>query len=70
MALHPRHGIRASTTLALAVATALSGAAHAQQVASTSTLEEVVVTAERREVNLQDVPASATVMTANSLAAD
>ena len=64
-----RHGIRASTTLALAVATALSGAAHAQQVASTSTLEEVVVTAERREVNLQDVPASATVMTANSLAA-
>src|SRR5690606_18978563 len=32
-------------------------------------LEEVVVTAERREVNLQDVPASATVLTADALAA-
>jgi iron complex outermembrane receptor protein len=32
-------------------------------------LEEVVVTAERREVNLQDVPASATVLTAVTLAA-
>ena len=32
-------------------------------------LEEVVVTAERREVNLQDVPASATVLTAEMLAA-
>ena len=31
-------------------------------------LEEVVVTAERREVNLQDVPASATVLTAEALA--
>ena len=32
-------------------------------------LDEVVVTAERREVNLQDVPASATVLTADDLAA-
>jgi len=32
-------------------------------------LEEVVVTAERREVNLQDVPASATVLSAEALAA-
>ena len=31
-------------------------------------LDEVVVTAERREVNLQDVPASATVLTADVLA--
>src|SRR5689334_11043158 len=32
-------------------------------------LDEVVVTAERREVNLQDVPASATVLSAEALAA-
>jgi iron complex outermembrane receptor protein len=32
-------------------------------------LEEVLVTAERREVSLQDVPASATVLTASQLAA-
>jgi len=31
-------------------------------------LEEVIVTAERRDVNLQDVPASATVLTAEALA--
>src|SRR4051812_5627838 len=69
MAPRQRHALRASTTLTVAVATALSGAAHAQEAASSSALEEVVVTAERREVNLQDVPASATVMTANTLAA-
>jgi iron complex outermembrane receptor protein len=69
MAARQLRGFRASTTLTIAVATALSGAAHAQQVTPGSALEEVVVTAERREVNLQDVPASATVMTANSLAA-
>ena len=32
-------------------------------------LDEVIVTAERREVNLQDVPASATVLSAEALAA-
>ncbi len=36
--------------------------------AESQELEEVVVTAERREVNLQDVPASATVLTAEALA--
>jgi len=37
--------------------------------ADSQELEEVVVTAERREVNLQNVPASATVITAEALAA-
>jgi iron complex outermembrane recepter protein len=36
---------------------------------SSQELDEVVVTAERREVNLQDVPASATVLNADALAA-
>jgi iron complex outermembrane recepter protein len=35
----------------------------------TQELDEVIVTAERREVNLQDVPASATVLSADTLAA-
>jgi iron complex outermembrane recepter protein len=54
------------------VTAGLSGSlAFAQAAAEepSSELEEVVVTAERREVNLQDVPASATVLTAEALAA-
>jgi len=49
----------------------MSSLAFAQDTApeTTSELEEVVVTAERREQNLQDVPASATVLTAEALAA-
>src|SRR5690606_22265816 len=47
-----------------------ASAAVAQTADSDATvLEEVVVTAERRTVNLQDVPASATVLTAEQLAA-
>ena len=61
--------LRSSTSLALAVATVLSSAAHAQNAPQNLVLEEVVVTAERRDVNLQDVPASATVLTASALAA-
>jgi iron complex outermembrane receptor protein len=57
-----------STSLALAI-TAVLGTAHAQNTTQTLALEEVVVTAERRDVNLQDVPASATVLTASALAA-
>src|SRR5690606_17499810 len=49
-----------------------SGAAIAAQPGAAGgfqELQEVVVTAERREVNLQDVPASATVLNADALAA-
>ena len=62
-ALQPR------TLVSIAVAAALSGPVHAQNAGQQDALEEVVVTAERREVSLQDVPASATVLTASSLAA-
>lgn len=61
---------RRSTPVAIVVALVLGKAALAQQQASTNPvgLEEVVVTAERREVNLQDTPASATVLSADALA--
>jgi iron complex outermembrane receptor protein len=54
-----------STALALAIAGVLSSAAYAE---TTSTLEEIVVTAERRAQNLQEVPISATVLNAQALA--
>src|SRR5690606_10909913 len=57
------------TLLSIAIAAALSGTVHAQSATQAMVLEEVVVTAERRDVNLQDVPASATVLTASALAA-
>jgi iron complex outermembrane receptor protein len=59
-----RHG-----ALALCVAMLAVGAVpvHAQSVAS-DTLQEVVVTAERRVENLQSVPISATVLNADALA--
>jgi iron complex outermembrane recepter protein len=54
-----------------AVAIASVGAAHGQGASDPegAALAEVVVTAERREVSLQDVPASATVLNAAALAA-
>jgi len=57
-----------NSPLAIAIAATLAGAAQAQTADSASGLEEIVVTAERRELNLQEVPASATVLTADSLA--
>lgn len=58
-----------STSLAAVVATVLGNAALAQNAAPTqAVLEEIMVTAERREVSLQDTPASATVLTAEALA--
>lgn len=45
-----------------------SGPLMAADPTAVAELEEVVVTAERREINLQDVPASATVLTAEALA--
>jgi iron complex outermembrane receptor protein len=58
---------RKSSAVALAVAGILSNAALAQT-AAPSALEEIVVTAERRDINLQELPTSATVLTASSLA--
>lgn len=46
------------------LAAAISGVAIAQE---ESVLEEIVITAERREVNLQDTPISATVLSGDSL---
>ncbi|MBB6093797.1 iron complex outermembrane receptor protein [Povalibacter uvarum] len=60
---------RRIAAIASAVAAALSQGAQAQSDESKMVLEEVVVSAERREVNLQDVPISATVLTGESLAA-
>ena len=52
--------------VAFAVALAL-GLSHIAQSAEEITLDEVIVTAERREQNLQDVPISATVLSAADL---
>ncbi|MDF3020687.1 MAG: TonB-dependent receptor [Steroidobacteraceae bacterium] len=61
------------TTLAATFAVAATSTAQAQTSAPEAgadprELEVVVVTAERRAVNLQDVPASATVLSAEALA--
>jgi iron complex outermembrane recepter protein len=62
-----RYAFITKSPLAFAIAATLASATvHAQ--AQSSALEEIVVTAERRELNLQEVPASATVLTADSLA--
>src|SRR6202789_1369471 len=65
------------TRLSLAIAAALSGAAtvhmapalaaEASAESSTSTLEEVIVTARKRTENLQDVPISIDVFTSKDL---
>lgn len=69
------HGYLSASRLRAAFATAVLTAMSAPSIAQTAEqadsleLEEVIVTAERRESNLQDVPASATVLTAEMLAA-
>jgi iron complex outermembrane recepter protein len=63
-----RRGSR-SSAIAVAVIAALGQGAYAQEGEEGMVLEEVLVTAERREVNLQNVPISATVLTASALAA-
>jgi iron complex outermembrane receptor protein len=52
MPSHPQLAVRRLSLLAAAVGTLLSVTARAQQ------LEEIIVTAERRELNLQDTPIS------------
>src|SRR5687768_12295418 len=64
----PRRGSR-SSAIAIAVVAALGQSAYAQESEQSVVLEEVLVTAERREANLQTVPISATVLTASALAA-
>jgi iron complex outermembrane receptor protein len=59
--------LRSSFSFAVTAAAALSPAVYAQDTPDTP-LEEVIVTAERRDVSLQDVPAAATVLNANALA--
>jgi iron complex outermembrane recepter protein len=63
-----RYAYVAKSPVAFAIAATLATAAVHAQTATESALEEIVVTAERRELNLQEVPASATVLTADSLA--
>jgi iron complex outermembrane recepter protein len=62
--------IAGASRVGLAVTAILAATAqtHAQDAPASAALEEVVVTAERRDINLQDVPASATVLTADMLA--
>jgi len=61
-------GARRASALALTVASVLGNAAlAADETASSSVLEEIVVTAERRPQNLQDIATSATVLTSESL---
>ena len=69
------YGYLSRSRFRVAFATAVLTATSSPSIAQVSTdadsqeLDEVIVTAERREVNLQDVPASATVLTAEALAA-
>ena len=49
-------------TLAVAVS-ALLGGAHAQDADAQQVLEEIVVTATKREANLQDIPVAITAFT-------
>ena len=58
--------IRNTSILAVAVSMALSGQALGQR-STTSQIEEVVVTAQKREENMQDVAISMSAMDANSI---
>ena len=65
-----KHALLASSTMLVA---ALGTSAHAQTrpatgAASSTTIEELVVTAERRSANLQDVPVAVTAFSAKERA--
>jgi iron complex outermembrane receptor protein len=61
--------IRAAVAAAGVIGTSTGAWAQSNAEQDSQELDVVVITAERREVNLQDVPASATVLTAEALAA-
>ena len=67
----PRNMIRVTgSVVGSAVALALGGtplAAHAQQATAESSIEEIVVTAQRREEKLQDVGISVTALGSSAL---
>jgi iron complex outermembrane recepter protein len=71
MSFKPRWGVRRSVSVALiAVLVAPTTSLLAQQKAASDTeLEEVVVTAQKREQRLQDVPVSITALTADQIVA-
>ena len=58
--------IRNASILAVAVSMAVSGQVNAQR-STTSEIEEVVVTAQKREENMQDVAISMSAMDANTI---
>ena len=58
-------GISAKSLAILGLAIAPAGAIHAQE---SATIEEIIVTAQRREENLQQVPAAVTALSADALA--
>lgn len=62
-------GLRSTVAAATIVLPGSVAFAQSKTPTESQELQEVVVTAERREVNLQDVPASATVLSAEALAA-
>jgi iron complex outermembrane receptor protein len=63
-----RNSLLAST--AIAMAAWLPAAAHAQQAEGSAGLEEIVVTAQKREQSMQDVPIAITAVTAENLQAN
>ena len=58
--------IRNTSVLAVAVSMAISAQVHAQRTTTTQ-IEEVVVTAQKREENMQDVAISMSAMDANTI---
>ena len=58
--------IRKASLLAVAVSMAISGQVNAQR-STTTEIEEVLVTAQKREENMQDVAISMSAMDANAI---
>jgi iron complex outermembrane receptor protein len=68
--MHVRSSRKSMSPVTLAVLAALASApvAHSQEAADTAgSLEEIIVTAQKREQNLQDVPIAVSVLSGNAL---